>query len=71
MCSCLTTIWRLLAPSVDVRGVGVGELMRSHGGRGESDNQSNCEKELLHGGSPINPWPVDLAFDRLAMVRFE
>jgi hypothetical protein len=45
--------------------------MRSHGGRGESDNQSNCEKELLHGGSPINPWPVDLAFDRLALVRFE
>jgi hypothetical protein len=56
MWSCLTAILRLLAPSVHVRGVEVGELP-SHSGGGESDNQSNCEEELLHGGSPINPWP--------------
>ena len=60
--SCLTTILRLVASGVGVRGVEVGELP-SHSGGGESDNQSNCEKELLHGDSPINAWPVDLAFE--------
>ena len=37
----------LMAPGVAVRGVEVWEL-RCHSGRGEAEDQSDCENDLFH-----------------------
>jgi len=70
MWSCLTTILRLVAHGVGVRGVEVGELP-SHGGRGEGNHQSNCDEKLLHESVLSVIGLLISRSNRLAMVPIE